>query len=112
MHRQAVLGDVVAGAVGWLVLSCGGAPKPAVETATTPCLRWDVSVDNEMTFPVLVYVYGPKGRSLLGAAPPGQSNLASLDSGQVLYTPPLGVSLIVRGKQIRSRFRCSERALP
>lgn len=95
-----------------LVAGCSGAPKaPDVSTSATPCLQWRVTVDNEMTFPVLVYVYGAGGRTLLGVAPAaGISSLKSLDSGQVLFTPPLGVSMMVRGKEIRPRFRCMERA--
>jgi hypothetical protein len=97
-----------------LASGCGGAPKPRdVSTSTTPCLQWQVSVDNEMTFPVLVYVYAPNGRTLIGGAPAGGITvLNSLDSGQVHYTPPLGVSMMVRGKEIRSRFRCTARAAP
>ena len=97
-----------------LVAGCGGAPKaPDVSTTTSPCLQWQVTVDNEMTFPVLVYVYGAAGRTLLGAAPArGITDLKSLDSGQVLFTPPLGVSMMVRGREIRPRFRCLERAAP
>lgn len=96
------------------LVACGGAPKaPDISTSTTPCLQWQVSVDNEMTFPVLVYVYGAGGRTLLGVAPAaGITSLKSLDSGQVHFTPPLGVSMMVRGKEIRPRFRCLERAAP
>jgi hypothetical protein len=86
-------------------------PKASVPPAT-PCLRWQVTVDNEFPFPVTVYVYQSSGRTKLGTVFPGVTDLMSTDSGQISFTPPLGQSLMVRGRQVRGTIRCSLRASP
>lgn len=92
-------------------LACTGSPKgPPDPLASTPCLTWEVTVDNELTFPVSVFVYSEKKRTALGAVFPGISQLKSPDSGQITFTPPLGQSLMQRGRQIRSKLKCIERA--
>jgi len=75
-------------------------------------VQWRVSIENEFTFPIFVHVYSDRGRTSLGAVPPGSTSLRALDSGQLLFTPPLGQSLIARGRQIRGVFRCLERTPP
>ncbi len=76
----------------------------------TPCLRWQVTVDNEFSFPVAVFVYAPGGRSSLGSVWPGRTDLTTTDSGQVTFTPPLGQSLMARGRQVRGTVKCALRA--
>lgn len=83
-------------------------PSPGVQPAT-PCLRWQVTIDNEFPFPVSVYVYATGGRSKLGTVWPGVTELMATDSGQVSFTPPLGQSLVARGRQIRGTVKCAVR---
>ncbi len=93
-----------------LVSSCASAPKQAVRPSpVTPCQLWQVSVDNEFPFAVRVYLYAARRRASLGVATPGTTQLWSSDSGQVTFTPPLGMSLIARGRQIRGMVRCVQR---
>lgn len=93
-----------------LVSSCARAPKQAeLPSPVTPCRLWQVSVENEFSFPVAVYVYAARGRASLGVATPGTTQLWSSDSGQVTFTPPLGMSLVARGRQIRGVVRCVQR---
>jgi hypothetical protein len=94
-----------------LLPGCAGSRKPAeAPLPTTTCQLWKVTVENEFPFPVSTYVYSTKGRASLGAAPSGRSEQYSSDSGQITFTPPLGMSLIARGRQIRGILSCAMRA--
>jgi len=94
-----------------LLPSCAPKPKGPPDPLTlTPCRTWEVTVDNELAFPVSVFVYSATKRTSLGAVFPGISSLRSADSGQITFTPPLGQSLMQRGKQVRATLACVERA--
>ncbi|MGH7561530.1 MAG: hypothetical protein ACRENB_10970 [Gemmatimonadales bacterium] len=91
--------------------ACSRASKPAAPAAPAGlCVRWRVTVDNEFPFPVRVFLYTERSREALGAVFPGVSDLWAPDSGMVTFEPPLGQSLIARGRQIRATVRCLERA--
>ena len=94
-----------------MISGCAGAPKPAEgPVPATLCERWSVTVENEFPYPVSVFVYTARDRMSLGVAPPGTTKVWSPDSGQVTFTPPPGLPLIARGRQIRGVVRCALRA--